>query len=87
MRRGAGCSCATLERGCATRIRRSANCLEPFGPGFEEAAAVAYRTGTLARTFAWRRYLLNDPRSEDSDAVAYGLKLFLANGPIGSWEP
>jgi len=60
--------------------------LEPFGPGFEEAAAVAYRTGTLARTFAWHRYLRSNPRSDDPDAVAYGLKMFLANGPIGSWE-
>ena len=60
--------------------------LEPFGPGLEEAAAIAYRTGTLARTFAWHRYLVSDPRSEDADAVAYGLKMFLADLPIGSWE-
>lgn len=61
--------------------------LEPFGPGLEEAAAIAYRTGTLARTFAWQRYVVSDPRSEDADAVAYGLKMFLADLPIGSWEP
>jgi len=61
--------------------------LEPFGPGFEEAVDVAYRTGTLARAFAWQRYLASEPRHEDPDAVAYGLKLFLANGPIGSWKP
>jgi hypothetical protein len=76
-----------LEPGGEEMVRLRDAYLEPFGPGFEEAAAVAYRTGTLARTFAWRRYLLSDPRSEDSDAVAYGLKLFLASGPIGSWAP
>lgn len=76
-----------LEPGGPEVLRLRDAYLEPFGPGCEEAVALAYRTGTLARAFAWYRYLVSDPRSEDGDAVAYGLKLFLAEGPIGSWEP
>jgi Phosphotransferase enzyme family len=69
--------------------------LEPwssFGTRDEllEAFRLAYRTGTVARALAWRRFVLaRDPAErdpEDADAVAYGLKLFLANGPTGTWR-
>jgi hypothetical protein len=62
--------------------------LEPFGD-LGEAADLAYRTGTVARALAWDRFVRNrfphtDP--EDELATAYGLKLFLENGPLGSWR-
>jgi Ser/Thr protein kinase RdoA (MazF antagonist) len=62
--------------------------LEPFGD-LREAADLAYRTGTVARTLAWDRYVrAAGARAEpdDAGAPAYGLKLFLENGPIGSWR-
>jgi hypothetical protein len=62
--------------------------LEPFGD-FRDAAELAYRTGTLARTIAWDRFVRQAGRQADPDdmgAPAYGLKLFLDNGPIGSWR-
>jgi Phosphotransferase enzyme family len=68
--------------------------LEPFGAlgtasELRAAADLAYRTGTVARALAWHRYLqAREPglRSDDAEAVPYGLRLFLANGPIGTWE-
>jgi hypothetical protein len=65
--------------------------LEPFG-GSELAAAVdlAHRTGTIARALAWHRFVSAPDaavRSDDGVAVPYGLQLFLANGPLGSWDP
>ncbi|MBA2569078.1 MAG: aminoglycoside phosphotransferase family protein [Actinobacteria bacterium] len=61
--------------------------LEPFGRG-PEIAELAYRTGTIARALAWHRMVaareLVD--EEDATAAAYGLKLFLEAGPIGSWR-
>jgi hypothetical protein len=62
--------------------------LEPFGAP-SAAADLAYRTGTIARTLTWVRYTRAagahaDP--EENSAPAYGIKLFLENGPIGSWR-
>jgi hypothetical protein len=63
--------------------------LEPFA-GLNEAAEIAYRTGTIARSLACHRMIaarppeLND--DDDATAAAYGLKLFLAGGPIGTWD-
>jgi hypothetical protein len=63
--------------------------LEPYGP-LAPAADIAYRTGTLGRALAWRRYLLATPPDErdpeDAESVPYGLRLFLDGGPIGTWE-
>ena len=65
--------------------------LEPFA-GFaspaelRDAFGLAYRTGTIGRALAWHRSFSRYPEERD-DTVAYGLKMFLANGPIGSWEP
>jgi Phosphotransferase enzyme family len=61
--------------------------LEPFGE-LREAADLAYRTGTVSRALAWDRFSrAGFPYAEPEDdlATAYGLKLFLQNGPIGSW--
>jgi hypothetical protein len=62
--------------------------LEPFGDA-REAAGLAYRTGTVARALAWDRFArAGFPYTEPDDdlATAYALKLFLGNGPIGSWR-
>jgi hypothetical protein len=76
-----------LEPGGVEVLRLRDAYLEPFGPGQEPAFDLAYRTGTLARSLAWYRYVVEGPGLEYADSVAYGLKLFLAGGPIGSWEP
>jgi hypothetical protein len=62
--------------------------LEPFGD-LREAADLAYRTGTVGRALAWDRFVhAGFPHAEPEDdlATAYGLKLFLEKGPIGSWQ-
>jgi hypothetical protein len=60
--------------------------LEPFGH-LQAAAELAYRTGTIARSLAWHRMVTAQAmRSEDETGAAYGLKLFLADGPIGTWQ-
>jgi len=62
--------------------------LEPFGD-LHEAADLAYRTGTVARALAWDRFVRGGfPHAEPEDelATAHGLKLFLGNGPIGTWR-
>jgi hypothetical protein len=63
--------------------------LEPFGP-LAEAAEIAYRTGTIARALTWHRMVAaRSPEvidEEDATAAAYGLKLFLGGGPIGTWQ-
>jgi Phosphotransferase enzyme family len=69
--------------------------LEPFAPGrlpveLVDAVDTAHRTGTIARALAWHRYVsAREPeeRGDDAEAVPYGLKRFLAGGPIGSWDP
>jgi phosphotransferase family enzyme len=83
-----------LEPGAAVLERLRDAYLEPFtryGSRSElvQAADLAYRSGTLARALAWYRFLLaREPafRREDADTVPYGLKRFLAGGPIGSWR-
>ena len=63
--------------------------LEPFGP-LQPAAELAYRTGTIARSFAQHRMITARETEfideEDAAGAAYGLKLFLAAGPIGTWQ-
>jgi hypothetical protein len=63
--------------------------LEPFGRG-AEVADLAYRTGTIARAIAWHRMVVaREPEfvtEDDLAGPAYGIRLFLANGPIGSWR-
>jgi Phosphotransferase enzyme family len=67
--------------------------LEPFaayGSRAEllDAFAIAYRLGTIARALSWHRAVQAFPEiePEESDSVPYGLKLFLENGPIGTWQ-
>jgi hypothetical protein len=63
--------------------------LEPFGH-LQAAAELAYRTGTIARSLAWHRMVTaREPEfidEEDATGAGYGLKLFLADGPIGTWR-
>ena len=62
--------------------------LEPFGD-LSEAADLAYRTGTIGRALAWDRFVrggLSERMDDDELASAYGVKLFLEAGPIGSWR-
>jgi hypothetical protein len=78
-----------LEPGSEPLLRLRDAYLEPYGP-LAPAVDIAYRTGTLSRALAWRRYLLATPLDErdpeDAESVPYGLKLFLGGGPIGTWE-
>jgi hypothetical protein len=67
--------------------------LEPFGSfgsraELLDAFATAYRLGTIARSLSWYRAVQAFPEiePEESDSVPYGLKLFLGNGPIGTWQ-
>lgn len=53
------------------------------------AADLARRTGVIGRAMAWRRFALAMPpdvRAENIDSVPYGIRLYLANGPWGSWD-
>ena len=83
-----------LEPGGRDILRLRDAYLEPF-EGYAardelvRLSEIGYRTGTLARALAWRDYLAvrtPEDRAEDLDGVAYGLNLFLAGGPIGTWE-
>ena len=77
-----------LEPGGAEVRRLRDAYLEPFGD-LREAADLAYRTGTVGRALAWDRFVrsgFGHLEPDDDLATAYGLKLFLANGPIGSWR-
>lgn len=75
-----------------TRLRDAY--LEPWGSlashaDLVAAAELARRTGTVGRAMAWRRVALAMPpavRAENIEAVPYGLRLYLANGPGGSWN-
>jgi phosphotransferase family enzyme len=63
---------------------------EPFGSHAElvEAADLAHFTGTAGRALSWHRSLsAPEPefRSDDADAVPYGLRRLLDLGPLGSW--
>jgi hypothetical protein len=67
--------------------------LEPWvGHGREallDAARIARQTGTIQRSLAWRRSVLGMPqdlRDEYVDSVPYGLRLYLVDGPWGSWD-
>ena len=63
--------------------------LEPFGRG-HEIADLAYRTGTIGRAVAWHRMVsAREPEARTEDDLAgpaYGIRLFLEDGPIGSWR-
>jgi hypothetical protein len=82
-----------LEPGGPELLRMRDAYLEPFtalGSRADvlAAAAIAYRTGTLGRALAWRRYLAARPPDawdDDLEAIPYGLARFLENGPIGTW--
>ena len=53
------------------------------------AANLARRTGVIGRAMAWRRFALAMPpdvRAENIDSVPYGIRLYLADGPWGSWD-
>jgi hypothetical protein len=78
-----------LEPGGAEVLRLRDAYLEPFGDGLQEAADLAYRTGTIGRALAWHRFIqggLEETMEDDELATAYGIKLFLENGPVGSWR-
>ena len=63
--------------------------LEPFGRD-AEIADTAYRVGTIARAIAWERMVRErEPdfvTEDDLAGPAYGIRLFLAGGPIGTWR-
>jgi len=83
-----------LQPGGAEIIRMRDAYLEPFEvfaprTALEEAASIAYRTGTLARVHAWHRYISDrrvEDRAEDMEAIPYGIRKFLANEPMGFWR-
>jgi hypothetical protein len=53
------------------------------------AADIARQTGTNQRSMAWRRYaqvMPDDVRSTYVESVPYGLRLYLMDGPWGSWD-
>ena len=79
-----------LPPGSSELIRMRDAYLEPFGRPAElaELADIAYRTGTLGRALAYERYLASRAPldEEDAEAVPYGIRLFLEQGPIGTWE-
>jgi hypothetical protein len=78
-----------LEPGAEPLLRLRDAYLEPYGAS-ATVAGLAYRTGTLARALAWHRHLqAREPEHwdrEDAESVPYGLRLFLENGPIGTWQ-
>lgn len=81
-----------LQPGGAELLRLRETYLEPFEDfasrsDLRAAFDLAYRTGTIGRALAWHRYFAGDPGVEPDDTVAYGLKMFLSDGPIGSVEP
>jgi hypothetical protein len=77
-----------LEPGSPELLRMRNAYLEPFGPPQQlgELAGIAYRTGTLGRALAYQRYLATRAPLDEEDPVPYNLRLFLDNGPIGTWE-
>lgn len=82
-----------LEPGDALLERMRDAYLEPFAsygsrPDLLDAFAIAYRLGTIGRALSWYRAFeaVPDLDPADSDSVPYGLKLFLQNGPIGTWQ-
>jgi Phosphotransferase enzyme family len=82
-----------LPPGAAQLERMRDAYLEPFGSygsraELLDAFAIAYRLGTIGRAVSWYRAVKAHPaiEAEDSDSVPYGLKLFLKDGPIGTWQ-
>jgi Phosphotransferase enzyme family len=82
-----------LDPGAPSLERMRDAYLEPFGAYGSRtellaAFATAYRLGTIARALSWYRAVEAVPNlsHDDSDSVPYGLKLFLKNGPIGTWQ-
>ena len=84
-----------LEPGAPVLVRLRDSYLEPwtaFASRSEllEAFALAYRLGTLARALAWYRHLEMRASAvgdrDDAESIPYGLRLFLENGPVGSWR-
>ncbi|HEY7525610.1 MAG TPA: phosphotransferase [Candidatus Limnocylindria bacterium] len=54
-----------------------------------EAADIARRTGTIGRAMAYRSWLGEMPpdvADQQRESIPYGLRLFLADGPWGSWD-
>jgi hypothetical protein len=54
-----------------------------------EAADIARRTGTVGRAMAYRRWVSEMPpdvAAQEVDSIAYGIRLYLADGPWGSWD-
>jgi hypothetical protein len=68
--------------------------LEPWqrvapAPALREAADIARRTGTIGRAMAYRSWvgqMPTDLADEQRESIPYGLRLFLADGPWGSWD-
>ena len=62
---------------------------EPFGAS-AELADLSLQTGTIARAISWQRMVTaREPehrKEDDLFSPAYGIKLFLEGGPIGSWR-
>lgn len=83
-----------LEPGHRTLERMRDAYLELFGAYGQrheliETFAIAYRLGTIGRALAWYRAVqagIPDLEPDHTDSVPYGLKLFLENGPIGTWQ-
>jgi aminoglycoside phosphotransferase (APT) family kinase protein len=82
-----------LEPGHSTLVRMRDAYLEPFAPcgsraELLEAFDTAYRVGTIGRALHWYRSVaarVPHLSPDEADSVPYGLKLFLENGPIGTW--
>jgi hypothetical protein len=54
-----------------------------------EVSDIARRTGVIGRAMAYRRWVGQMPAAvagEQVQAIPYGLRLFLADGPWGSWD-
>jgi hypothetical protein len=68
--------------------------LEPWQPiapaaSLQEAAELARRTGTIGRAMAYRRWVAEMPAEvadEQRESIPYGLRLYLADGPWGTWN-
>lgn len=83
-----------IQPGAPELLRMRDAYLEPFSSygtkdQLEEAAGLAYRTGTLARALAWERFISemsDDEMKSNVEAIPYGLRRFLEGGPVGSWR-
>lgn len=83
-----------LQPGAPELLRMRDAYLEPFSTygtrdELEEAAELAYRTGTLARALAWEHFISKMSDEEirsNTEAIPYGLRKFLEGGPVGSWR-